>query len=103
MNKVDDRFWVLRHEPEDPLVPFLDAFTQSLEEQGFKKHLIGRQILVTAKFSQWLQTEGVTAQALTLTGIDPHILIQCDPSQHLPLFCILFLTHLQKTISQLLN
>jgi site-specific recombinase XerD len=65
MNKIDDRFWVLRHEPEGPLVPFLDTFAQSLEEQGFKKHLIGRQILVAAKFSQWLQTEGVTAQEVT--------------------------------------
>ncbi len=36
MNQVVDRLWVLRHEPEGPLVPYLDAFAQSLGEQGFK-------------------------------------------------------------------
>ncbi len=65
MNQVIDRLWVLRHEPEGPLVPYLDVFAQSLEEQGFKRHLIGRQIRVAANFSQWLQSEEVAARAVT--------------------------------------
>ncbi len=65
MNQVVDRLWVLRHEPEGPLVPYLDAFAQFLEEQGFKRHLIGRQIRVAANFSQWLQSKGVAAREVT--------------------------------------
>ncbi len=69
MNQISDRLWVLRDEPKGPLVPYFDAFAQSLEEQGFKRHLIGRQIRVAAKFSQWLQAEGVAVREVT----DEHV------------------------------
>ena len=69
MSQVSDRLWVLRHEPEGPLVPYLDAFAQSLDEQGFKRHLIGRQIRVAANLSRWLQDEEVAVQDVT----DEHI------------------------------
>ena len=49
MNQVIERLWVLLQEPEGPLVPYLDAFARSLDEQGFKRHLLGRQIRVAAK------------------------------------------------------
>jgi integrase/recombinase XerD len=65
MNQVADRLWSLRHDPEGPLVPYLDAFAQSLDEQGFKRHLINRQIRVAAKFSQWLQAEEIAVQKVT--------------------------------------
>ena len=55
MKPVDERLWALRHEPEGPLVPFLDAFADYLDEQGYKRHPLGRQIRVVAKFSKWLR------------------------------------------------
>jgi hypothetical protein len=43
MNGVE-RLWVVSHEPEGPLVSYLDSFARHLDEQGFKRHLISRQI-----------------------------------------------------------
>jgi len=51
------------------LVPYLDSFARHLDEQGFKRRLISRQIRVTANFSKWLETEEVAAQDVT----DEHI------------------------------
>ena len=62
MNQVNKCLWVLLHEPNGPLAPYLDAFAQSLIEQGFKTHLIGRQIRVASYFSQWLLGNDVAAQ-----------------------------------------
>ncbi|MHC4156489.1 MAG: hypothetical protein ACYST6_16445 [Planctomycetota bacterium] len=66
MTHAVERLWVVSHEPEGPLVPYLDAFARSLDEQGFKRRLISRQIRVTANFSQWLQAEEVAAQDVTI-------------------------------------
>lgn len=65
MNQVTERLWVLLHEPEGPLAPYLNAFAKSLDEQGFKRHLLSRQIRVVANFSKWLQAEKVVAQDVT--------------------------------------
>ena len=65
MNQVVERLWVLLHDPEGPLVPYLDSFARSLDEQGFKRHLLGRQIRVAANFSKWLQAEEVAARDVT--------------------------------------
>ena len=62
MNQEKECLWVLLHEPKGPLVPYLDAFAQSLIDQGFKTHLIGRQIRVVSYFSQWLLDKDVTAE-----------------------------------------
>ncbi len=69
MNQVVERLWVLLHEPEGPLVPYLDSFAKSLDEQGFKRPLIGRQIRVAANFSKWLQAYEVEAHDVT----DEHV------------------------------
>lgn len=69
MKQVVERLWALLHEPEGPLVPYLDDFARSLDEQGFKRRLIGRQIRVAAHFSQWLQAKEVAAQDIT----DEHV------------------------------
>ena len=61
----NDRLWNLLHEPEGPLVPYLDSFATLLNEQGFKRHLIGRQIRVVAYFSKWLQKRSITIDLLT--------------------------------------
>jgi site-specific recombinase XerD len=51
------------------LVPYLDSFARYLDEQGFKRRLVSRQIRVTANFSKWLESEEVAAQDVT----DEHI------------------------------
>lgn len=61
----NDRLWNLLHEPEGPLVPYLDSFATVLDEQGFKRHLIGRQIRAVAYFSKWLQKKAITINFLT--------------------------------------
>lgn len=65
MGQVGERLWVLLHEPEGPLVAYLDAFASHLDAQGFKRHLLGRQIRQAAKFSRWLQSARVAAGAVT--------------------------------------
>ena len=65
MGQVGERLWVLLHEPEGPLVAYLDAFASHLDAQGFKRHLLGRQIRQAAKFSRWLQSARVAASAVT--------------------------------------
>jgi len=69
MNKVVEGVWALLREPEGPLVPYLDSFAKSLEEQGFKQRVIGQKLRVAASFSKWLQDEGVAAQDVT----DAHV------------------------------
>ena len=69
MQHVVERLWAVSHEPEGPLVPYLDAFARSLDEQGFKRRLISQQIRATANFSKWLQAEEVAAQDVT----DDHV------------------------------
>lgn len=69
MKQVVERLWVLSHEPEGPLVPYLDSFAKSLDEQGFKRRLISRQIRVTANFSKYLKAKEVAAQNVT----DEHV------------------------------
>ena len=69
MNQVVERLWVLLHAPEGPLAPYLDLFAQSLDEQGFKRRVIGQKIRVAANFSKWLQGEDVAAQDVT----DAHV------------------------------
>lgn len=61
MEHVVDRLWVLRREPEGPLASYLDAFASFLDEQGFKRHLLGRQIRVAANFSKWLLSEDIAS------------------------------------------
>ena len=65
MNQVIERLWVLRHDPEGPLVPYLDLFARSLDEQGFKRRVLGQKIREATNFSKWLQAEGVAAQEVT--------------------------------------
>lgn len=69
MNQIVERLWTLLHEPVGPLAPYLDPFSRSLDEQGFKRHLLGRQIRVAARFSQWLQAQGVVVNNVT----DEHV------------------------------
>lgn len=61
----NDRLWNLLHEPEGPLVPYLDSFAKLLDEQGFKRHLINRQIRIVAYLSKWLLKNSITIDFLT--------------------------------------
>lgn len=65
MNAVCNRLWVLAREPEGPLVPYLDSFAMALGAEGFKRHLLGRQIRVVSYFSRWLQSKNIAVEAVT--------------------------------------
>lgn len=65
MQPVVDRLWTLRSEPVGPLTPYLDAFANRLDSQGYKRHLLGRQIRVVAYFSCWLEAKKIPAEAIT--------------------------------------
>lgn len=65
MEQVAEKRWVLLREPEGPLVPYLDQFANELEGQGFKRKHLGPQIREAARFSQWLQSKQVAAEAIT--------------------------------------
>lgn len=62
MKNVDEKLWALKYPPEGPLVPYLDAFAKSLDEQGFKRRVINPQIRLTAKFSKWLKNKSVAIE-----------------------------------------
>lgn len=61
MEQVVQRLWALRHEPEGPLVAYLDSFASVLDEQGFKRQVLRLQIRLVANFSRWLQARQLTA------------------------------------------
>jgi integrase/recombinase XerD len=65
MQPVFERFWALRDEPVGPLTSYLDAFASHLDTQGYKRHLLGRQIRVVAQFSRWLEAEQISVEAIT--------------------------------------
>jgi integrase/recombinase XerD len=65
MEDVAEMRWVLLRGPEGPLVPYLDLFARELEKQGFKRKHLGPQIREAARFSQWLQSKQVAAEAIT--------------------------------------
>ena len=65
MERVIERLWVLRHEPEGPLVPYLDAFATVLDAQGYKRRCIGPQIRLVANFSRWLHARQIAAESVT--------------------------------------
>jgi hypothetical protein len=65
MQPNDDRLWTLARDPEGPLVGYLDTFARWLNEQGFERHWLGRQVRAAAQFSHWLQSEHIAAEALT--------------------------------------
>lgn len=65
MKTVVGRLWALRDEPVGPLTCHLDEFANHLDAQGYKRHLLGRQIRVVAYLSCWLQAEGFSAESIT--------------------------------------
>jgi site-specific recombinase XerD len=65
MEHIVEQRWVLLHEPEGPLVPYLDPFAIWLEGQGFKRKHLGPQIREVARFSQWLQAAQIAAEQVS--------------------------------------
>jgi len=63
--QVCHRLWTLAREPEGPLVRYLDPFAESLDAEGFKRLLIGRQIRIAADFSLWLQSQAIPVEAVS--------------------------------------
>ena len=62
MTQICHRLWTLAREPEGPLVRYLDIFAESLDGEGFKQPLIGRQIRIAADFSRWLQSQVIPVE-----------------------------------------
>ena len=65
MKTAVGRLWALRDEPVGPLTCFLDEFANHLDAQGYKRHLIGRQIRAVAYLSRWLQAENLPTESIT--------------------------------------
>lgn len=65
MQRPAHRLWNLAHEPEGPLVRYLDAFAAQLKEHGFRRRSYGQQIRLVAKFSAWLKANHVAIENLT--------------------------------------
>lgn len=65
MQPIVERLWALRDEPVGPLTSYLDAFASHLDAQGYKRHLLGRQIRVVAHFSRWLEAERISVEMIT--------------------------------------
>ena len=65
MTQIWHRLWTLAREPEGPLVRYLDFFAESLDAEGFKPPLIGRQIRIAADFSRWLQFQAIPVESVS--------------------------------------
>jgi hypothetical protein len=66
MMQICHRLWTLAWEHEGPLVRYLDSFAGSLDSEGFKRLLIGRQIRIAADFSRWLQSQAIPVEAVSV-------------------------------------
>lgn len=78
MDQVGGKLWVLAREPEGPLVAYLDSFAEWLDSEGFKRHLIGRQIRVVAYFSRWLESKEIGVETMTEDHARQFL---CEPDQ----------------------
>jgi integrase/recombinase XerD len=56
---------VLSRVPEGPLATYLAAFATSLQQQGYTRRYLHRQVLLAAGFSRWLKQRGVRLRCLT--------------------------------------
>jgi integrase/recombinase XerD len=65
----EGRLWALARKPEGPLATYLDQFARVLDGQGFERRGLGQQIRAVARFSRWLQSRQVSADAVT----DEHV------------------------------
>jgi integrase/recombinase XerD len=65
----EGRPWALAGKPEGPLATYLDQFSRLLDGQGFERRGLGQQIRAAARFSRWLQSRQVAADAVT----DEHV------------------------------
>ncbi len=70
MEQSEVKLWSLRHHPQGPLAPHIDAFAVCLSEQGFKRHSIAQQIRLIAKLSRWMKTQAVDLDLLADEHVD---------------------------------
>lgn len=56
---VTASLWTLRPAPTGPLAPHIDAFLVLLHGEGYKRHVIGANAQVIAKFSRWLKVNHI--------------------------------------------
>jgi integrase/recombinase XerD len=56
---------VLSRVPEGPLAAYLAPFASSLQQQGYTRGYVHRQVLLAAGFSRWLKQRGFRLRCLT--------------------------------------
>src|ERR1019366_610281 len=56
---------VLSKAPEGPLAEYVEAFADSLSEQGYVPYSIHRMVLLAACFSGWLERQRVVLSGIT--------------------------------------
>jgi site-specific recombinase XerD len=64
MKCVVDYQLVLSRTPEGPIAPYLGAFGEFLNGQGYALTSIHRQVFLAACFSRWLKRQGIEAQRI---------------------------------------
>ena len=65
MEITDEALWTLRHPPQGPLAPYVDAFARELNRQGFSRRSICVQVRSVAHFSRWLKASHVGLEGVT--------------------------------------
>ncbi len=85
MQPNDDRLWTLARDPEGPLVGYLDTFARWLNEQGFERHWLGRQVRAAAQFSHSTRCGFSAESDLPVRCWNHRILAPLPDSRHAPL------------------
>lgn len=79
MGQSEVKLWPLRHRPQGPLAPHIDAFAVCLSEQGFKRHSIAQQIRLIVKLNLWMKTQAVGMDLLADEHFDRFRRFRCLP------------------------
>lgn len=66
MKNEYQKVWLLKQEPEGPLVHYFVLIVSHLVEQWYCRKYIGRQLRVIAHFSLWLKRQKICASDVTL-------------------------------------
>jgi hypothetical protein len=90
MEQSEVKLWPLRHRPQGPLAPHIDAFAVCLSEQGFKRHSITPQILLISKLSRWIKSQAVGLDLLADEQVDrfQRLMESCKSARAGDRFCL---------------
>ncbi len=90
MEQSEVKLWPLRHRPQGPLAPHIDAFAVCLSEQGFKRPSIAPQILLISKLSRWMKSQAVGLDLLADEQVDrfQRLMESCKSARAGDRFCL---------------